>query len=134
MQVDSTSTLDVAEGMDAHRLLYRGQFGLRRYLFGASLHQSSANLNSVLSKASPHFWLCLPQTHKPCSMTGLFLIHVHSLRARSSMGMQQRLSHYPIAVGLINTFTGRINHCATPVNPRGVVKLEKTPTQPTHAV
>ena len=80
--------------------------------------------------------LALPaQTHKPCSMTGLFLIHVHSLRARSSMGMQQRLAIAPHCRWFNqHILTGRITHCATPVNSLGVVKLEKTPTQTMLAV
>ena len=66
---------------------------------------TSANLSSVLSKATPHFQLCLPQTHKPCSMTGLFLMHIHSLCARVLLwACSNDLTIAPIAVGLINTF------------------------------
>ena len=66
-------------------------------VYSERLASSSANLSSALSKATPHFQLCLPQTHKPCSMTGLFFnAHTLFMRARSSMGIQQRLVITPL--------------------------------------
>ena len=83
------------------------------------------------------FGSTLPKHTSPVQWQGFFLMHIHSLCARVLLwACSNDLTIAPIAVGLIHQhiLTGHITHCATPVNSRGVVKLEKTPTQPTHAV
>ena len=63
-------------------------------------------LTLILSFLRPRhtFGSACPKHTSPVQWQGFSNACSLLTRARSSMGMPQRLSHYPIAVGLINTF------------------------------